>query len=75
MRKLLWSFSDAGMKLAYLIFCDDTVLKDKKNNNKKKKKKKTKTKKKKKNKQTKKKNRYNVLSTDREVLIKAKHGC
>ena len=37
MRKLLWSFSGAGMKLVYLIFCDP----------------------------------YNVMSTDREVLIKA----
>ena len=52
MQKLLWSFSDAGMKLVYmyLIFCDDTVLNDKTKH-------------------------YNVLSTDREVLIKAKHGC
>ena len=40
------------MKLVYLTFCDDIVLKDKN--------KKTKT--------------YNVVSTDREVLIKAKHG-
>ena len=53
MRKLLWSFSDAGMKLAYLIFCDDTVLKDKKNNNNKKKKNNKKNKQT--NKQTKKK--------------------
>ena len=30
MRKLLWSFSDAGMKLVYLIFCDDMVLNGKK---------------------------------------------
>ena len=30
MRKLLKSFSDAGMKLVYLIFCDDMVLNDKK---------------------------------------------
>ena len=34
MRKLLWSFSDAGMKLVYLIFCDDMVLNDKKQTNK-----------------------------------------
>ena len=48
MRKVLWSFSDAGMKLVYLIFCDDMVLNDKKEH-------------------------YNVLSVDREVLIMAKH--
>ena len=53
MRKLLWSFSDAGMKLVYLIFCDDMVLNDKKKDNK----------------------HYNVLATDHEVLLKAKHGC
>ena len=29
MRKLLWSFSDAGMKLVYLIFCNDMFLNDK----------------------------------------------
>ena len=61
MRKLLWSFSDAGMKLVYLIFCDDMVLNEKKRAKKKK--------------QKKKKKHYNVLSTDREILIKAKHGC
>ena len=38
MRKLLWSFSDAGMKLVYLIFCDDMILNDKKKKKKKKKK-------------------------------------
>ena len=54
MRKLLWSFSDAGMKLVYLLFCDAMVLNDKKNNNK------TQT--------------DNVMSADREVLIKAKNG-
>ena len=51
MRKLLLSFSDAGMKLVYLIFCDGMVLNEKK-----------------------KKKHNNVLSTDREVLIKGKHG-
>ena len=51
MQKLPWSFSDAGIKLVYLIFCNDMVLNDKKEYP------------------------YNVMSTDREVLIKAKHGC
>ena len=51
------SFSDAGMKLVYLIFCDDMVLNEKK-----------------KQKKKKKKQTYNIMSTDREVLIKAKHG-
>ena len=41
------------------IFCDDMVLNDKKKKKKKKHKKKT----------------YNVITMDREVLIKAKHGC
>ena len=58
MRKLLWSFSDAGMKLVYLIFCDDMVLNEKK----------------KKKKQNQKKKTYNVMCTDRKVSIKAKHG-
>ena len=51
MMMMMMSFSDAGMKLVYLIFCDDMVL------------------------TTKKKKPYNVMSTDRDVLIKAKHGC
>ena len=30
MRKFLWYISDAGMKLVYLIFCDDMALNDNK---------------------------------------------
>ena len=57
------------MKLVYLMFCDDMVLNDKT-----KKKKKTKKKTPKQNKQELTRT-YNALSTDREVLIKVKHGC
>ena len=81
MQKLLWSFFDAGMKLVYLIFCDDMVLNDKKTK-KKQKQKQNKTKQKKKTKKkkekTKNKNKQTNLQChvyDREVLIKAKHGC
>ena len=66
MRKLLWSFPDAGMKLVYLIFCDDMVLNEKK----KKQQKKQQQKKKQKKKTT---LQWHVC--DREVYIKAKHGC
>ena len=59
---ILWCWHEATIS----NFCDDMVLNDKK---------KTKTKNKQKKQKQKTKQTYNVISMDREVLIKAKHGC
>ena len=60
---ILWCWHESSIS----IFCDDPVLNDKQKN--KNKNKKTTTKKNNNNKKN------NVISMDREVLIKAKHGC